>query len=172
MFQCPQATAEVLMAAGYECEERGEIKVKGKAKPMITYFVIGKSWPNFQPIKLGYLYIFYIRNIYKYVITQCITFIRVDYCVQEILVKLIQIIGWFMSVFLWCNNIIMKGVSLGCMYAAWEQLVLKVFSRPYNEHCHVYMLICFTCHNPKWSQLWPYKNGFIISLSTSAIMNQ
>ncbi|XP_013380296.1 adenylate cyclase type 2-like [Lingula anatina] len=35
----PEHTAEVLMASGYRCEYRGEIKIKGKDVPMRTYFL-------------------------------------------------------------------------------------------------------------------------------------
>lgn len=39
LFQCPEETAQVLILAGFECESRGEIKIKGKDKPIHTYLI-------------------------------------------------------------------------------------------------------------------------------------
>ena len=39
VFQVPSGTAKVLIDAGYKCEYRGDVKVKGKAQPVTTYLI-------------------------------------------------------------------------------------------------------------------------------------
>ncbi|ELU11060.1 hypothetical protein CAPTEDRAFT_215615 [Capitella teleta] len=36
-IQCPEDTAQTLLAGGYKCSCRGDIQVKGKQKPITTY---------------------------------------------------------------------------------------------------------------------------------------
>lgn len=39
VFQCPASTAAILTANGFDCESRGDIKIKGKDAPIHTYLV-------------------------------------------------------------------------------------------------------------------------------------